>query len=123
MVAEHHLSEAERTRRREVLAALAERTHNGGAPVIPPVEPGPAEAQPARSALPLLIEGGAPVDLWVATEDGLRRWRPIIDRLIVTPLPGGARILQVAGFTLRLDAETAAHIARLLVTTKTEGEI
>jgi hypothetical protein len=55
-----------------------------------------------------------PVDVWVMTETGLRRWRPIIDQLTVTPLPNGERILDIGGHRLRLNEALAAHVARLL---------
>jgi hypothetical protein len=59
---------------------------------------------------------GAPVDRWVPSENGLRRWRPILDTLLVTQLPGGGALLDGNGMgPLRLDAEMRRHVCRLLL--------
>jgi hypothetical protein len=119
------LSPSEIARRAEV--AAADRAANGA---LHQDEPAAAEAwacaddctHPAHRhgvtperALPSRIEPEiAPVDVWVMTETGLRRWRPIIDQLTVTPLPNGERILDIGGHRLRLNKSLAADVARLL---------
>jgi hypothetical protein len=80
------LSPSEIARRNEV--AHAARAVNGA---LHQDEPLPARIEPDIS----------PVDVWVMTETGLRRWRPIIDQLTVTPLPNGERILDIGGHRLR----------------------
>lgn len=77
---------------------------------FPPPQAGEGEAR-----LPRIVQDGAPVDRWVCTETGMRRWRPIVDQISVTPLPGGGRLFEIGRqFMIRLDAEQAAHLARLL---------
>jgi hypothetical protein len=93
------LSPSEIARRNEV--AHAARAVNGA---LHQDEPLPSRLEPDIS----------PVDVWVMTETGLRRWRPIIDQLTVTPLPNGERILDIGGHRLRLNEALAAHVAKLL---------
>jgi hypothetical protein len=95
------LSPSEIARRAEIAATFTARSVNGA---VHQDEPLPSRIEPEI----------APVDVWVMTETGLRRWRPIIDQLTVTPLPNGERILDIGGHRLRLNEATAAHVARLL---------
>jgi len=77
---------------------------------MPPVQP--PRLSPTQSA-----PDGAPVDVWVRTAHGLRRWRmPIVDHWSITALPDGARMIEISGSRpLRADAAVAAHLAWLLM--------
>lgn len=62
--------------------------------------------------LPALIWAGTPVDRWVKSEHGLRRWRPIVDKVDIIALPDNGRLIEFGDRRpLRLDAELSAHIA------------
>jgi hypothetical protein len=118
------LSPSEISRRAEV--AAADRVANGALHQDEPAAAAetwacaddcthPAHRHVTPQPLPSRIEPEiAPTDVWVMTETGLRRWRPIIDQLTVTPLPNGERILDIGGHRLRLNKTLAAHVARLL---------
>ena len=74
-----------------------------------PVAPAPPAASPDR----LL---GQPADRWVVDGGGIARWRPQVDRLDVTDLGGGERVLVLtSGFRLTLDPACAAHLAMQLM--------
>lgn len=87
--------------------------------------PKPPSRDPARypdggtdNALPLpyIVREGAPVDVWVAVEDGIRRWRPVVDSWRITELPNDGRLLEISGARpLRADAEIAARLAWLFM--------
>ena len=63
-----------------------------------------------------LTLGGAPVDRWVPSERGLRRWRPIVDLVQVDPLPDGGVLIDGTGMRpLRLDAALRRHLAGLVL--------
>lgn len=90
-----------------------------------PILPAPSAAGPplrdvpesaADERLRRVTLDGAPVDRWVASPDGLRRWRPVIDDVTVTPIPGEGVMLGGSGMRpLRLDAELRRHFALLVV--------
>lgn len=76
-----------------------------------------AAAHEAAARLPALIWAGTPVDRWVKSENGLRRWRPIVDHLDILELPDSGRLIDFGGRQppLRVEAELAAHLAWLLM--------
>ena len=56
---------------------------------------------------------------WHLTDQGLTRWRPILDSITVLPLSAGRRLLRVSNdggepVQIVLDREQAAHLAGLL---------
>lgn len=53
-------------------------------------------------------------DIWVMTDEGLRRWRPFVDNFAVLALPEGGRTIEYNNVRLHLTREQARHIARLL---------
>lgn len=53
-------------------------------------------------------------DIWVMTDEGLRRWRPFVDNFSVLCLPEGGRTIEYNNVRLHLTREQARHIARLL---------
>ena len=66
--------------------------------------------------LPALIWRGEPIDRWVSSSHGLRRWRPIIDRIDVHDVGDGARLIEFSGARpLRLEKKLAEHLALLLM--------
>ncbi len=73
----------------------------------------PSPVTPAASPDRLL---GQPADRWVVDGGGIARWRPQVDRLDVTDLGGGERVLVLtSGFRLTLDPACAAHLAMQLM--------
>jgi hypothetical protein len=105
------LSPTEITKRAQIAARAANGALHQDEPVhfisLDPGEPRESgnQGRPVKvGPLPERIEPDiSPVDVWVMTETGLRRWRPIIDQLTVTPLPNGERILDIGGHRLRLN--------------------
>lgn len=107
-------------------ATPAGSDHDGEtAPPARPASPAAGERNPPPprrepdlpdGRLPRVIRDGAPVDEWVASDNGLRRWRPIVDRIEVTPLPDGGVLYEVTGARpLRIDAGMRAHLALCLM--------
>lgn len=106
------LSPAELAKRVELATASAARI---GA--VHQAEPAPIEVvtvDPPRVSAADRFLAECPIDEWIITSTGLRRWRAIFDDVSVSRLPNGVRILNLGRFELRLDAERAQHISRLL---------
>lgn len=105
------LSSAERTLRATALTVAEAARPELAPPIVETIagrndpDPPPREFDP----------DGAPVDRWVASADGLVRWRPVIDRIEVIALPDGARLLRGPGLQARLESAEAAHLGRLLL--------
>ncbi len=59
--------------------------------------------------------GGEPVDTWIMTDEGLRRWVPLIHNFSIVKLPNGGRMIEAGNNRYRFTREQARHIARLLV--------
>lgn len=119
---ERPLTQAEIARRAEALALRAAiqvrecAAEAAARDEIPPATERPRDEPEPDARLPRVIRDGVPVDQWVASEGGLRRWRAIIDDFRVVPLPHGGVLIEIGGArAIRLDAALRAHLAMLLL--------